>query len=388
MPAPVRPRPGRRWAALAPAVFLVVALVTGCAASSAPSAEQTAGSATVTTGESVAVKVATPRIKHVFVINLENKGYQQTFGGGSKAPYLSKTLRAKGQLLTGYYGTAHRSLPNYLAQVSGQGPDPKTQADCQRYSKFVRTGTAAPQQAVGDGCVFPKSVITIANQLHKRGLTWRGYMDDMGSRCRHPRLNHPDGTQKARKGDQYAVRHNPFVYFRSITGTSSCARNDVDLNHLTKDLRSSSTTRNLSYITPNLCNDGHDNPCVDGRHGGLVTADKWLRRWVPRILAAPAFKKNGLLVVTFDEADTGHSNSADACCGEGAGPNTPRPGIKGLGGGRIGAVLVSPFVTPGSVNNTKYNHYSLLRTMERIFGLRALGYAKTAPGFGSDVWAP
>ncbi|HET7385218.1 MAG TPA: alkaline phosphatase family protein [Nocardioidaceae bacterium] len=324
-----------------------------------------------------------PPVRHVFVINLENKGYAETFGSGSKAPYLAKTLRGKGALLTRYYGVAHHSLPNYLAQVSGQGPNAQTQGDCAVYSRFHRTGTVAPGQAVGNGCVYPRSVRTVADQLVKHGLTWRGYMQDMGRGCRHPRLGTRDRTQGARVGDQYATKHNPFVYFRSITAHHrTCARRDVGLRHLTDDLRHVRTTRNLSYITPNLCNDGHDSPCVDGRAGGLRSANAWLRKWVPRILRSPAFAKNGLLVVTFDEAD----GSASACCGEGPGPNAPMPGIEGPGGGRVGAVVVSPFVQPGTRSRTAYNHYSLLRTIEDYFGLGHLGYAKRARHFGADVY--
>jgi hypothetical protein len=333
-----------------------------------------------------AASTAPPPVKHVFVVNLENKGYDETFGPGSPAPYLSKTLRAQGQLLTQYYGTAHNSLPNYVAQVSGQGPNPQTQADCQYYTDFVQTGTASPDQAVGDGCVYPAGVKTVADQLEAKGLTWRGYLEDMGTPCRHPAANAADDTQKARPGDQYAARHNPFAYFHSITDSPSCAANDVDLSQLTSDLSTVATTRNLSYITPNLCNDAHDSPCVDGRPGGLATADQWLSTWVPKILASPAFRQDGLLVVTFDEADTGSADGADACCGEGPGPNAALPGIYGMGGGRTGTVLVSPFLRPGTVNDTGYNHYSLLRTIEDTFGLAPLGYAQTARGFGYDVW--
>jgi hypothetical protein len=107
---------------------------------------------------------------------------------------------------------------------------------------------------------------------------------------------------------------------------------------------------------------------------------------VPKILASPAYRKNGLLIVTFDEAGAAAANSADACCDEGPGPNSPLPGITGLGGGRTGAVLLSPFITPGSSNATPYNHYSLLRTMENLFGLKPLGYARDARGFGHDVF--
>jgi phospholipase C len=327
-----------------------------------------------------------PAVRHVFVVNLENKGYDQTFGPSSPATYLSRDLRSKGQLLTDYYGTAHNSLPNYVAQISGQGPNPQTQGDCQVYSDFVAGGTVAPQQAVGNGCVYPASVKTVADQLHVKGLTWKGYQEDMGTPCRHPQLGAPDGTQTAKPGDQYAARHNPFVYFHSIIDSPACAANDVPLERLTSDLAAISTTPNLSYITPNLCHDGHDTPCVNGEPGGLVSADAWLATWVPRILAAPAFKKDGLLIVTFDEADNQSPNSAAACCGEGPGPNTPAPGVYGMGGGRVGAVVVSPIVSPGSWNNTPYNHYGLLRTIENTFGLAPLGYASTVHGFGLDVW--
>ncbi len=166
-------------------------------------------------------------VRHIFVINLENKGYDETFGPSSPAPYLSHTLRAKGQLLTQYFGIGHKSLPNYIAQVSGQAPNPQTQGDCQLYSDFVQAGTVAPQQAVGNGCVYPANVKTVADQLHAKGLTWRGYMEDMGAPCRHPPANTQDDTQQAEVGDQYAARHNPFVYFKSLTGSSRCKRDVV-----------------------------------------------------------------------------------------------------------------------------------------------------------------
>ena len=168
----------------------------------------------------------------------------------------------------------------------------------------------------------------------------------------------------------------------------------MDLSRLPADLAAARTTANLTYITPNLCDDGHDAPCVDGhdapcvdgRPGGLVSADAWLRTWVPKILASPASRKDGLLVVTFDEADTETPDGTAACCGEGPGPSSPLPGIHGRGGGRTGAVVVSPFVAAGSSNDTAYNHYSLLRTGEGLFGLAPLGYAQRAHGFAADVF--
>jgi hypothetical protein len=328
-----------------------------------------------------------PPVKHVFVINIENKGYDRTWGPTSAAPYLAKTLRSKGVLLNTYYGTAHNSQPNYIAQLSGQGPNPQMQADCQIYSSFVGGTTAPLGQAVGTGCVFPSSVPSLPTQLDAKGLTWKGYMQDMGTPCRHPAINTVDPTQKASVGDQYAARHNPFVYFSAITDSAECAQRDVDLSQLPKDLTSTSTTPNLSYITPNLCDDGHDSPCVDGSPGGLASVDAWLRVWVPKILNSPAYKTDGELIITADEADSPQSD-ATACCGEGPGPNTPLPGIAGLGGGRIGALVLSRWTAPNTWSTTSYNHYSLLASLEDIFGLPYLGYAQTAGlnRFGRDVY--
>jgi hypothetical protein len=73
------------------------------------------------------------KIKHVFVIVLENEGFDVTFGPKSKAPYLSKTLTSQGVLLNQYYGTGHVSLDNYVAMISGQAATPQTRNDCQVY---------------------------------------------------------------------------------------------------------------------------------------------------------------------------------------------------------------------------------------------------------------
>ncbi|MGO4120763.1 alkaline phosphatase family protein [Arthrobacter sp. YAF16] len=379
-----RPRSRRTLKRFAAAALLVLA---AAALSYGPQAGTAATPANAAPAGTTAGQGYLPGAQHVFVINLENKGYDKTWGPASAAPYLSQTLRSQGVLLNQYFGTAHNSQPNYVAQISGQGPNPQMQADCQSYTPFAGSGTASPGQAVGDGCVFPASVPTVAGQLTAAGKTWKGYMEDMGTPCRHPALGAVDDTQKAKVGDQYAARHNPFVYFAGITGSPDCAKNDVDLAALKTDLASAATTPNLSMITPNLCHDGHDSPCVDGQPGGLASADEWLKQWVPAITSSPAFKQDGVLVITFDESD-GPQSDASACCGEGPGPNAPLPGITGMGGGRVGALVLSPFTKGGTWSTTPYNHYSLLASIEDTFGLPYLGYAGT-PGlnrFGLDVY--
>ncbi len=369
----------RRVRAAQVALLVAAALSLATVGLTVPSARATTPSA------SKAAKP--PAIKHVFLINLENKSYDETWGADSPAPYLSQTLTAKGQLLSQYFGIGHVSLDNYIAQISGQGPSKQTQLDCTTYADFVNTGTGDLGQALGDGCVYPKSVKTIADQLTAKKLTWKGYMEDMATPCQHPELGAKDPNLVATAAGTYATRHNPFVYFHSIIDSPICQKNDVALDALAADLKSAKRTPNLSFITPGLCNDGHDAKCPDGSPGGLVAANAWLEQWVPKILASPAFKKDGLLIVTFDEAEIG--GDATACCNTPTYPNVTAGSVTGgPGGGRIGAVLVSPFIKPGSTNDTPYNHFAMLCSLEDIFGLKHLGYAGQ-PGlqcFGKDVY--
>lgn len=330
-----------------------------------------------------------PQIRHVFTIMLENHSYDQAFGPNSPAPYLSRQLTAQGELLANYYAIGHYSLPNYIALISGQGPNGATQWDCAVYLDF--TPPAPIQfdingQAAGQGCIFPAQVQTIADQLTAARFTWRAYMEDMPSPCRYPAFNSPDPTQHATPSSAYAVHHNPFVFFHSIIDQGTCASSDVPLTQLPADLKAYATTPNYVFISPNLCHDAHDAPCLDGEPGGLVSADAFLQQWVPQILASPAFQTDGLLLILFDESDSGDTS---ACCGEIPGPNAPLPGLAGPGGGRVGAVLLSKFVQPGAVVNTSYNHYSTLRTIEDLFGLAHLGFAAQAgqASFGADVFA-
>src|SRR4051794_33883750 len=220
-----------------------------------------------------------PSIRHVFVIVLENKDYDESFGASSPAAYLAKTLTAQGQLLRQYYGTSHVSLGNYITMISGQAPNPDTQGDCMTGFKDVFPGAMGPDgQVMGAGCVYPAAAKTVADQLEARGLTWRAYMEDMGAdparekaACAHPDIGQNDPTQSASPTDQYATRHNPFVYFHSIIDDQGrCDAHDVDLNELGPDLDTASATPNFVFITPDLCSDGHDATCANpAQKGGL-----------------------------------------------------------------------------------------------------------------------
>ncbi len=336
---------------------------------------------------------ALPPIKHVFIIVLENQNEATSFGSGSQAPYLAQQLPAQGELVPNYYGIGHESNDNYLAMISGQAPNVDTQADCQFYTDVLPGTVGGDGQAIGTGCVYPAAVQTVAGQLQAAGRSWKGYMEDMGNTpsresatCAHPANGARDGTQTATAADQYAARHDPFVYFHSIVDTPACQQDVVPLSRLTGDLASATTTATYSFISPNLCDDGHDSPCANGQPGGLVSANGFLKAWVPRITSSPAYRDGGLLIVTFDEA----ASDSSACCGEQPGPGGPDPGgpSPGPGGGKVGAVLLSPYIQPGSLDPTAYNHYSMLRSIEDLFGLEHLGFAAASglQAFGADVF--
>jgi hypothetical protein len=331
-----------------------------------------------------------PPIRHVFVIVLENKGFADDFVlGQAAAPYLTQTLPSMGVLIPRYYGTGHASADNYIAMVSGQPPTPASKNDCPDPLQPVAPDSVSPYGlAKSDGCLYPPNFETVADQLTERGLTWKGYMEDIPALCSPLKSNPAAGTHYARK-------HNPFVFFRSLIDSGQCAADDVGLGQLSGDLASASRTPNLVYITPNECNDGHTN-CTQPAGSNPVTdtffelqqADAFLKQWVPKILASPAYEQDGLLLVTFDEADA----DVTACCNEQPGPADPNPGGEfgspGPGGGQTGAIAISPFIAPGTTSTGEYNHYSLLRSMEDLICAPHLGFAgqQGLVPFGSDVY--
>ena len=367
--------------------------------------------AALATAVPAAATAATPPIKHVFVIVLENHEFGDTFGlqGQLLAPYLNRTLVPEGQLLAQYYGVGHSSADNYIAMVSGQPPTPSGQDDCPDVNGTTDPKPVPPEAdppyniAHGDGCLYPANFATIADQLAAKGLTWKSYNQDIPSPCYLGASYRAPGA----KGD-YRRKHSPFVLFESVRQSPQCAENVVGLpspGEFRTILGSEDTAPNFSYIVPNQCDDGHDactNPAPPVPLGAdpltadeitLTQVDDFLKRYVPPIVESPVFKKDGLLVITFDEAVENLS-----CCNEQPGPATSDPGnqagIPGSGGGDSGAVLISPFITPGAtdpahqVNPTAYNHYSLLRSVEDLFGLSHLGFAAAdglAP-FGTDVY--
>jgi hypothetical protein len=397
------------------------------------------GNTLVAVGQAAADST-TPAITHVWQIQLENESESATYGPSSPATYLNETLVPKGVFLENYYATGHESLDNYLSEMSGQLGNPDTFSDCQEYVDFEGTVTTSGVPT-GAGCVYPSTVLTLPNQLMAIGKTWHGYMEDMGTTltretpaCGQPTETGldlgssttaanpappgvPDDTQDATATDQYATRHNPFDYFHSLIDVpagqseSPCEENVVPLverpgsgiNGLAQDLQLTDPP-DYNWVTPNLCDDGHDGgttesptcagPDISGQNpgpGGLVSADRFLQTYVPKIMASAAYQDGGMIIISFDEAADSDTSS---CCGEVAGTT----GVQPLGGGgQTGALLLSPLLT-SHTSTCDYNHFSLLRSLEDIFGITTGGsdgeghLAQAGGGevsaFGPDVYGP
>jgi Phosphoesterase family len=305
--------------------------------------------------------VSKGKVKHVWLIILENKSYDATFTGLNNNTYLWQTLPTQGVLLKNYFGTGHFSLDNYVSLVSGQAPQSDTQADCPNYDKFSGTvdtsgklrtnpsygqvdSAAGPNAAAGaNGCVYPASVPTLFNQFDAAGVSWKGYAQDLGNTDASGPA-HDAGTQycgapyatpgptgstaqpnpgSANASDQYVPKHFPFPWFESILQSGDCNPQHIanlfdPSDGLYHDLQSAATTPAFSWISPNNCSDAHDAVCHGNNlsggfsdpntpnapvnyTGGLYAADLFLEHVIPEIEESPAFKEGGLIDVTFDE---------------------------------------------------------------------------------------
>ncbi|HTR73010.1 MAG TPA: alkaline phosphatase family protein [Solirubrobacteraceae bacterium] len=330
-------------------------------------------------------------VKHVFVVMLADQPYASVFGPSSTSPYLAKTLEHEGELLVRYYAIAHQGLADGIALLSGQGPTLETAANCPTYANIAPATVGADEQVAGNGCVYPSSTKTLPGQLSAKHTPWRAYVEGIGEGasaypggsdgpCGHPALGASDPTSGAipPPGQSYATWRNPFVYFGSIVQAPACEADDVGLSELAGDLRAPNRTPSFAYIVPGLCHDASPTPCAPGAPAGLAGAEPFLKKVVPQITGSAAYKENGLLVITVDQApSTGTYADSSSCCGQPQFPNLPASssGLGPEGGGQVGALLLSPFIKGGGVSQEPYNHFSLLRTIEDIFGLPHLGYA-------------
>ena len=237
---------------------------------------------------------------HIFVIVLENTSYQRAVA----QPYLS-SLASQYALASNYHSVANPSLPNYLAMTSGS-----------TWSVFDDGYHRLPATGLG-------------NQLSAAGVTWKGYFEGFTGDC----FNSPY---------PYALKHNPFAYYGG-----RCPTNIVPMSQLASDLNGE--TPQLSWITPGLCNDGHD--C------SIRTADNWLSQVVPQITGSTAWQHDGALFITWDEGNGSNDQVA----------------LFAIARGLQGDITMP------------LDHYSLLATIEDALGVPRLNLARQATSLNHQL---
>jgi phosphatidylinositol-3-phosphatase len=303
----------RRAVLLLAALGAAAAVSVGFAASSSQPATTMCGSMTTTPAT----------YQHVVWIWMENKSYSKVIGApgssaASAAPYLNGTLVPSCGLATNFHNVSHPSLPNYLAATSGSTHG--VASDCSPSS-------------------CPQSGSSIFSQLQTAKLTWRAYNESMPSNC------------SKSSSSLYAPKHNPAVYYTALAST--CAADDIPLGSASSGAFTTALAKNtlpsFSFITPNLCNDTHD--C------SITTGDNWLKAWVPKIVASPAYQSgNTALFITWDEGSGG--SSGEACA-----TNTSDQSC------HVATVVMTPYTPAGRKSSSLFNHYSLMKTTEQMLGL-------------------
>ncbi len=194
---------------------------------------------------------------------------------------------------------------------------------------YLALFSGSTQGVTGDNCPVSFGVASLGSALLDAGLTFTGYAESMPRDGFEGCQAHPD---KLPSGWLYMRKHVPWPDFTKVPRRNSL----VYRKPLTQPPSS------FVWITPNMCNDMHDCSIAHG--------DKWASKNLPKLITWDA-DNDGLLILTFDEND-------------------------GASGNQIPTILM------GNVNPGQYdqdiNHYSVLRTIEDIFGLKPLGESASA----------
>ncbi len=256
--------------------------------------------------------VAASQSSHVLVMVMENEESTSVLGN-PQAPYANALARRYG-LATQSFAIAHPSLPNYLALTSGSTQG--ISSDCTE-------------------CSVPASSRNIVDQLEAAHISWKGYMEDL-----------PEPCFKGAGSGGYAKKHNPFIYYEDIANSPQRCAKIVGFEALAADLHGGRLPT-YAWISPNLCDDGHD--C------GVAGGDRFLAHTVPGLLRG--LGPHGYLVLTWDEGSTNQG-----CCGVAA-------------GGHIVTILAGPDVRRGARMSTPVDHYGVLGTIESSLGLAPLAGA-------------
>jgi hypothetical protein len=326
-----------------------------------------------------------PRYDHIIEIMMENQSYS-TIIGNTDAPRLNALANQYG-LATNYWGVTHPSEPNYVASVGGDffGIQDDDQFYCNNMLHMTEPaswncGTSYP---TGVEQTYPDHTISdpnIASQLTAAHMTWKGYFQSLpavpasGPIMIGPNANGPYTFKSPTNAHAlYASKHNPFVNF---TDTQGALDNMVPDTQLATDL-ANDTLPNFGLVVPDQCNDMHGtggcaNPDL------IAAGDQYVGNLVNTIMSSSSWQ-NGkdAIVITWDEDDFSDSGQpGTGCCGS---PTNAQGQY--IGGGHVATIVITNQDETHKVDNTAYNHYSLLRTEEAAFGLPPIANAgNTAAG--------
>ncbi len=267
-----------------------------------------------------------PRYDHIFLIVMENHDYDGIIGS-KDAPHLNAFANTYG-LATNYWAVSHPSEPNYVAMIGGSTFGI---VDDESYTQHQ---VNAPY---------------LGSQLEDAHLTWKSYQQGL------PTAGYPGETATSADG-VYASKHNPFLNFLAYYPASQRPaemQKSVPFSQLQTDL-SAGVEPNLSFIVPSLCDDMHgDSAC--GSVNLVSEGDNFAFSLVNQIQASSVWSQgNNAIVITWDEGqvDLGFT-----------------PTYPVADGGHVATIVIANHGPRGLKDNTTYNHYSLLLTIESAFGL-------------------
>jgi phosphatidylinositol-3-phosphatase len=266
------------------------------------------------------------RVKHAFVIAMENTPAAKVFGQ-AEAPYLNSLLprAARAGRFVDLLKPGVVSEPHYLLMEAGTASFPDGHM-CGNGDASAENSTASTEHFV--------------TQLSAKSLTWMSYQEGLDPAT--------TGACPINSGGNYAAKHNPFVFFHDVAGSppsrtnAFCAAHHRPYGALANDLASGDVA-NYAFVTPDLCHDMHD-ACDEGL-GRYESGDGWLAANLPGILDF-ADRNDGVVFLVWDEGS--------------------------VTDGMLPFLALGPGVKVGTTSTGTVTHRSLLRTLEVMFGVPIL----------------
>lgn len=308
-----------------------------------------------------------PRFAHIYVIVEENKDYDQILGGVD-APHIAALAKAYGNA-TQFYGEVHPSEGNYVALLGGDtfGIHDDDPWFCNPASTDPACTQVKKDPAYVDHTVHEPS---LGDQLLAAGLTWKGYFENLPAPGSLDYIaSEPPISDGTRFTALYAAKHSGFTNFASTQSDPNRSERLVGFDQFEADLKSGRLP-SFALVVPNQCNEMHGlvglnvpADCQGANKAALIgRGDAEVQRLVEEIQATPAWKsrENVAIVLTFDE---GLGSERGGCCA--VTPDAP----SNFGSGHIPTLVITNHGPRGLADDTPYNHYSLLRTLEDAFGI-------------------